>query len=74
MGPDWRQALTVWRAAGSCPGFCRAAAHSLWWPAIPVHPLIFANDSFLSLAGYDRKGVLGQSFDFLMRAPTVLRH
>jgi PAS domain S-box-containing protein len=30
------------------------------------HPLIFANDSFLSLAGYDREEVLGQSFDFLM--------
>src|ERR1700689_2380719 len=30
------------------------------------HPLIFANDSFLSLAGYDRKEVLGQSFDFLI--------
>jgi PAS domain S-box-containing protein len=33
------------------------------------HPLIFANDSFLSLAGYDRKDVLGQSFDFLMKRP-----
>ena len=33
------------------------------------HPLIFANDSFLSLAGYDRKEVLGQSFDFLMGRP-----
>jgi PAS domain S-box-containing protein len=33
------------------------------------HPLIFANDSFLSLAGYDRKEVLGQSFDFLMGHP-----
>jgi PAS domain len=30
------------------------------------HPLIFANDSFLSLAGYDREVVLSQSFDFLM--------
>ena len=26
------------------------------------HPLIFANDSFLSLAGYAREEVLGQSF------------
>jgi PAS domain S-box-containing protein len=34
------------------------------------HPLIFANDSFLSLAGYDREEVLGQSFDFLMGHPT----
>ena len=33
------------------------------------HPLIFANDSFLSLAGYDREEVLGQSFDFLMARP-----
>jgi PAS domain S-box-containing protein len=33
------------------------------------HPLIFANDSFLSLSGYDRKEVLGQSFDFLMGRP-----
>src|SRR5450759_2888499 len=35
----------------------------------PNHPLIFANDSFLSLAGYDRKEVLGQGFDFLMGHP-----
>ena len=34
------------------------------------HPLIFANDSFLSLAGYSRKEVLGQSFDFLLARPT----
>ena len=31
----------------------------------PNHPLIFANDSFLSLAGYDREEVLAPSFDFL---------
>jgi len=30
------------------------------------NPIIFANDSFLSLMGYDRKEVLGQSFNFLM--------
>ena len=30
------------------------------------HPLIFANDSFLQLAGYSRKEVLGQSVDFLL--------
>jgi PAS domain S-box-containing protein len=36
----------------------------------PNHPLIFANDAFLSLIGYGRTEVLGQSFDFLMaRAP-----
>ena len=33
------------------------------------HPLIFANDSFLQLAGYNRKEVLGQSFDFLLGRP-----
>ena len=35
----------------------------------PNHALIFANDSFLSLTGYDREEVLGQSFDFLMARP-----
>jgi PAS domain S-box-containing protein len=38
----------------------------------PNHPFIFANDSFLSLAGYDRKEVLGQNFDFLLGRPTDL--
>jgi PAS domain S-box-containing protein len=33
------------------------------------HPLVFANESFLSLTGYDRKELLGQSFDFLMVRP-----
>src|SRR6202023_1153924 len=32
----------------------------------PGNPIIFANDSFLSLTGYDREEVLGQSFNFLM--------
>ena len=32
----------------------------------PGHPIIFANDSFLSLTGYERKDVLGHSFNFLM--------
>jgi PAS domain S-box-containing protein len=32
----------------------------------PGNPIIFANDSFLSLTGYDRKEVLGKSFNFLM--------
>ena len=32
----------------------------------PDHPIVFANDSFLSLAGYGRDEVLGQSFNFLM--------
>ena len=30
------------------------------------NPIIFANDAFLSLTGYDRKEVLGQSFNFFM--------
>src|ERR1700674_1547530 len=32
----------------------------------PDSPIIFANDSFLALTGYDREEVLGQSFNFLM--------
>ena len=32
----------------------------------PGHPIIFANDAFLELTGYDRDEVLGQSFNFLM--------
>ncbi len=32
----------------------------------PDNPIIFANDRFLSLTGYDRKEVLGKSFNFLM--------
>src|SRR5664279_3972893 len=30
------------------------------------NPIIFANDAFLSLTGYDRKEVLGQTCNFLM--------
>jgi PAS domain S-box-containing protein len=30
------------------------------------NPIVFANDAFLSLTGYDREEVLGQSFNFLM--------
>jgi PAS domain S-box-containing protein len=33
------------------------------------NPIIFANDSFLSLAGYEREEVLGRSFDYLMAQP-----
>lgn len=34
----------------------------------PDRPIIFANDSFLSLSGYDRKDLLGQTFSsFLVR-------
>ena len=32
----------------------------------PGNPIIFANDSFLSLTGYTREEVLGESFNFLM--------
>ena len=32
----------------------------------PNNPIIFANDSFLSLTGYEREEVLGKSFNFLM--------
>jgi PAS domain S-box-containing protein len=32
----------------------------------PDNPIIFANESFLSLTGYEREEVLGQSFNFLM--------
>jgi PAS domain S-box-containing protein len=32
----------------------------------PGHPIIFANDAFLSLTGYDREEVLGHGFNFLM--------
>lgn len=34
------------------------------------HPIIFANDSFLKLTGYDRDEVMAQSFDFLLAAGT----
>jgi PAS domain S-box-containing protein len=34
--------------------------------AKPDNPIIFANDSFLSLTGYDRDEVLGKSFNFLI--------
>ena len=32
----------------------------------PGNPIIFANDSFLTLTGYDREEVLGQDFNFMM--------
>ncbi|WP_236841918.1 HWE histidine kinase domain-containing protein [Bosea sp. PAMC 26642] len=41
----------------------------------PDNPIIFANDSFLALTGYDRAEVLGQSFKALMAqgaSPEVL--
>jgi PAS domain S-box-containing protein len=33
---------------------------------VSVNPIIFANDSFLELTGYEREEVLSQSFNFLM--------
>ena len=32
----------------------------------PDNPIIFANEAFLALTGYEREEVLGQSFNFLM--------
>ena len=39
----------------------------------PGNPLIFANDSFLLLTGYERVEVLGQNFDFLVAPGTDAR-
>ncbi len=36
----------------------------------PDNPIIFANDSFLGLTGYERDEVLGHSFNFLMAQGT----
>ncbi|MDB5524017.1 MAG: Blue-light-activated histidine kinase 1 [Rhizobium sp.] len=33
---------------------------------VPGNPIIFANDAFVALTGYDREEVLGQDFNFLM--------
>jgi PAS domain S-box-containing protein len=35
-------------------------------PQIPGNPIIYANDSFLALTGYDREEVLGRSYHFMM--------
>ena len=43
----------------------------------PDNPIIFANDSFLSLTGYDREEVLSHTFESMMArgcAPEVLAH
>ena len=34
------------------------------------HPIIFANDAFLELTGYDRDELLAQSFNFLLADPS----
>ena len=34
--------------------------------AVAEHPIVFANDSFLKLIGYQREQVIGQPFNFLM--------
>ena len=36
----------------------------------PSNPIVFANDSFLALTGYDREEVLGQTFNSLMALGT----
>jgi len=36
----------------------------------PDNPIIFANDSFLALTGFDRAEVLGQSFNFMLASAT----
>lgn len=39
-------------------------------PRLPGNPIIFANDSFLALTGYEREEVLGQTYHFMMGANT----
>lgn len=36
----------------------------------PDHPIIYVNQAFLTLTGYDEHEVMGQSFDFLMKRGT----
>ena len=35
-------------------------------PQLPGNPIVYANDSFLTLTGYDRQEVLGRSYHFMM--------
>jgi two-component system, LuxR family, sensor kinase FixL len=35
----------------------------------PGHPIVFANDSFVALMGYEREEVLGRDFDFFFARP-----
>jgi putative addiction module CopG family antidote len=39
-------------------------------PRLPGNPIIYANDSFLALTGYDREEVFGKSYHFLMGSDT----
>jgi PAS domain S-box-containing protein len=39
-------------------------------PKIPGNPIIYANDSFLALTGYDRNEVLGGTYHFMMGPDT----
>ena len=39
-------------------------------PNLPGNPIVYANDSFLALTGYEREEVLGNSCHFLMGAET----
>lgn len=39
-------------------------------PQLPDNPIVFANDSFLELTGYNRDEVLGQSYHFIMGEDT----
>lgn len=39
-------------------------------PQLPGNPIVFANDSFLALTGYEREEVLGRSYHFMMAAET----
>jgi len=39
-------------------------------PKLPGNPIVYANDSFLALTGYEREEVLGKTYHFLMGAET----
>ena len=36
----------------------------------PDHPIVYVNQAFLTLIGYEEHEVMGQSFDFLMKRGT----
>jgi len=39
-------------------------------PTLPGNPIVYANDAFLRMTGYDREEVLGQSYHFMMGSGT----